>query len=546
MQTRVVLIRGRSGKEQLELTQAGTACYQIKENTYCSLAITVGANERVYLEGLSELKRVPLNSLARDERGRQYLASDCTVSLYDTKINKDVYIPGYYKLVVCADETRYQCWLKFNNKFFGTGENADQEYNQMVFDIDAAFKKLSQVATNKRARVASILLIDELMRFLKAHLEAFTGVVANLKQHPQNQLKRGHHWSPALTGRLDRRSLNRMAQKPSDGYYVQSNQVNFNTQANQNLKATLRRLNFILNPLVNANNDEIITPYVDLINQLLTHSWLKRVTDRPLRRQAHQIDYRYRFMTQFLTGVEDCLRKQHSIAAQSNQFGIARRSSYDLYEYWGFISVIVAFHQLGFSDVPLWSLAEQLMANNQPIDGLPKMTQVKMTKPVELGTLKLTVMAVITYNDEMDHVDNGRSKLWIDSNHYKPDLRVDFFDHDADDTLIGSFIMDTKYREIKYFINDRNKDTMQQLLDYYYKVNSSDMFKSAHYVENIPRELLRVVSKVGIINPVSSDAHLRRWGLESVFAVPSDKRQINDFIDAQITAILNLVTILHC
>lgn len=500
--------------------------YELDENVPIDLKIKVSDGDKVYLDGLDSIDYYSNCSFTDiDENQELYINNNADIFFYTNLDESISYIPGYYMIRLVHNDKNYYSYLHIIPKYL-----SDDEYNNMILDLENIAEGLSQ--DNYRyfhgiSNMRSISNSNRQLDILRKYFKDFQNVIFSLNNEPRSEISSVYKWSNNITSSLDYRSTIKMSSNPrKNKVYCKHHILNINTIDNIILKNNINKINIIINSLYDMFHSKLLKDYSILIDNFLLRSWIKDV-DSKMNIQnnigSNLMNHNYNFIKELVNSLENVNILKNSA---NRDFSYIQKSSQRLYEIWGFVRVVNTFIKMGFRPKSENSLndiiGENILDNIQK--GLKHSKTVEIEKNIH-NDLNLKVNVI--YNSTISN-DPKSKHIYTNSNHNRPDIRMDFFDTKG--TFIGSSIIDTKYRKKMNILDKSSKGSISQLKDYSDSIRSNDEFLSNDYDTHILKILKNnkasVVKNVGVMYPGADKFHRQESNIKSN-------------IDADITTIID-------
>ncbi|MDT0110091.1 nuclease domain-containing protein [Listeria booriae] len=502
--------------------EVSNAVHEVEEYTEFSFIFTSEQSaDRMFMDGFDILE---IPDLQVDDNGNSYLAvSQKEVCVYQPHIKNTPLIPGYYEISILTEQTTFFTWLKVNSK------NVSQvEWELMKNEIEDTLLGLahelikrnnSQMDNAKDIQVN--LPMMQKLEMLEKDLGKINGVFESLEKHPRSKIEKVYNWE--MNGKkaaIDSKTIKEMTKHPEKVNYIYAatRKVNYDSLENRWLKFILLEyskfsmkaieyldryadeLNKILrNQKYNKSvykdslievlsKKKLVKKFNSFVSVLLNTKWLTDVKgDRPKYfSKILVLDLRYNNLYKlYLKLVDDDYKSR-----LNEQFQYYWKRSDLLYEIWGYIRVMKALVELGYTPVRGW-----LFDNNSLVlPFLTEDTQVRFEKNNDV--VNLTYNQVLAKNIQQTHMNKP---LYTKSSNNKPDIRLDVI---KDGIYSGSLIVDTKYRPLKNIWSSSSyaKKAMDQLRNYRNATDSNLYLKGSDIQQNLI-DRMRPVDEVWAMFP---------------------------------------------
>jgi len=189
-----------------------------------------------------------------------------------------------------------------------------------------------------------------------------------------------------------------------------------------------------------------------LVRKYMENPIFKRL--RPLNTSDHfslkiQRDWRYKKVFAWWKQ----LRAQDFQLPLAHDFRVQWKRTDVLYEYWCYVKTIIALEHVGYTPVSGWVYDD---SHKVSLDFIFPVLQDDTIVEMIKGTVRLAV----SFNEKMPRSKRGALRsnriLYMEGTNYKPDIRIDVFEHDV---YSGSIIVDAKYRKrLNIWNNDKLED----------------------------------------------------------------------------------------
>lgn len=475
---------------------------EINENESWTLTFEGNPNDKLYIDGLSLLKD---ENIQKDENDKYYISPDIKknrtiIQLYNPSENDtdevSGYLPGNFllKLVTFNNEIYYS-WLRVNPKFVDKNEleSMRNEIDELVQELSLDHYRSGNFGSYYLSNSILTKSDFETLSILHSYKEEFLSNYQELLNDPKKRIKLSYTWANKETGSLDQISIKEMTKHPekSNQVFGKIRTVTPDIIENTDLKKNfiflekritklIKHINIELNNKFNQNvslkeDKQIAQLYLSLIRYALNQKWLKEISaDFLLYDNVLTLDHRYLFFRKLVWNIKHISYHKPKFLRQYNYYW--KRTEL-LYELWGYLKVIKAMRNIGFSTNSGWFFDSYIKENQFELkDG----TTVNMT----LNKPNLEILhAKIIYNKKIKGTSQNNVEkddpIWCSSNHNKPDIRINIYDSEM--TLVYIIVLDSKYRKLDSCI--RSKSNWSQLNDYSTSLFSEYPYKSDRYKE---------------------------------------------------------------
>lgn len=477
---------------------------EIQENESWTLTFEGNPDDKLYIDGLSLLKD---ENIQKDENDEYYISPDAqthrtTIQLYnpsESDTNEvSGYLPGNFllKLVTSNNEIFYS-WLKVNPKFVDKDEleSMRNEVDELVQELSLDHYKSGNFGSYYLNNSILTMSDIETLSILHSSKEDFLSNYQELINDPKKKIKLSYAWANKENGSLDQISIKEMTKHPEKGNQVfgKIRTVTPNMIENTDLKKNfiflekritklikhinIESLNNKFSPNLSLEEDKQIAElYLSLIRYALNQEWLKEISvDFLLYDNVLTLDHRYLFFRKLVWKIRHVSYHKPKFLRQYNYYW--KRTEL-LYELWGYLKVIKAMQNIGFSTDSGWFFdSDSKESQYELVDG----TTVNMT----LNRPELEILhAKVIYNKRIKGTSQNNVEkddpIWCSSNHNKPDIRINIYDSEM--TLVYVIVLDSKYRKLASCVTSKN---WNQLNDYSTSLFSEYPYKSERYKDRI-------------------------------------------------------------
>jgi len=513
-------------EEKLLYTMDDENVPTVVENKRLSLEFLCEDSEaRLYMDGLDTL---PLRVLGEETDKEVYIppTNGEDFLLFDNVSKKQKhlethmdgyypFIPGYYRIKVVTNNVSYYSWLKVLPKQIN-----ESQWIAMRNDIENTLHGLAQDLVHKNSSLSynsDIPIPVNLLRklyIIKKDYFKWIEALKEINNNPRMKITKEYNLVPQGKVRsMDAASIRYRARHPESRDYIYSpkNVRSYDLLENQWIRKIITFIIKEVNELLNYITTHKLTVEKEIDAQLRFHhedhaqirlkrkvilelsnyesfikrvrsncipilqsNWMKSVKEEQPQYIPHalNIDHRYK-------KIYDLYR-----LLKNDEMSVSLDSHYDyywkrtdlLYEIWGFLQVIKALQHdsVGFKVVKGWIF-----------DAIPQKQSIQVPF-LESGTTiefrKDNLKIHLVYDEELPLKKENTSlekPIFTNSNHNKPDARLDFY---KEDEYIGSIMIDFKYRPL-HFVWDsyrvegyKQNDTMRQLISYQSNMNSPFLY----------------------------------------------------------------------
>lgn len=486
----------------------------VKENTESAkINISCDKVEKIYLEGLTSLRGIGEKDFLSCSEG------DC-IELYNNNDDNEKrnYIPGSYALEIYYENNKVENYtLRVAPKFF-----SDTNYEKMVDDLEKHIVGITQTKERGDHHVSEDQKVDtpnRMIDYLKEYEEEFKKALFQIKSNPTFEVADDSSSGP-IRYKNSYRNFSAIKKR---------HELNYNLVKNQNLVYCLVQIKKYLLRLKDdfgeyfpkLFDEKEYKSYISMINYVLNSTWVKNVKPRKryiyktitLNKSYKTVDRLYKLLR----------RNRHVFMDAESNFSYYLRCSYELYEYWGFFTVIHTLENLHYKFES--DSFEDIEFSKLLWDGLPKPTKVTMSKD--------DIYIDVIYNEDLKDAlqDFVLDKHSI--NHRIPDIRLDFYDKDR--VFIGCTIIDTKYRRLEDLYSDEN--VVDQMMYYGNCIRNSKIYSNDKYNSGLKAKIddfkISSINRVGIMEPDKIKEHLKKglkdWNLvpnsKFIYSLPGDESQ---------------------
>lgn len=462
--------------------------------------------------------------------------SDEPVSIYNTDDDyTGALIPGYYKIMVLSDGTRFYTWIKIIPK-----QMSEQQWISMRDDIEREATGLAQDVLYKRVGselndtsqlpISLLKKLELINKHFKNWPISFKSIYENPNYKIQRKYKAVDKTAAQMIDQISIRKTNVDAKtRARNQVYTVKNVISNNVLENKWLKYLILNISkevrtifkeldmhliYIENKIKqkskwqNSFKDieyiklesakiEILT-YRQTVSSILNDcsnflnlEWVKNLpSNKPIHYSLTlQADYNYRRILNFYN---DLTIKNYEIKLCEKYTYYWKRTD-QLYEIWGVLQFIKALssEELGFEIESGWIFSHLNIQKKQ--------VEVPFLESGEVITLKKDDIILNLVYDQM--INSKDSNILFTNNGSKrPDLRLDYFKNGE---YLQSIIIDFKYRPLFRIWNPAKRtEVMEQLTSY-----ADNFYSKQIFMYTLPNSwrLLRPVQQVWAVFPNHPD-----------------------------------------
>ncbi|MBS4214923.1 DUF2357 domain-containing protein [Neobacillus rhizophilus] len=481
---------------------------EIKE--YLAVSITFRSNRtdaQFFLDGLETL---PEPNLKTDSQvGEVYLSpSENPVILFDHNDEYCPLIPGFYRLMVIYDGTRYYSWVKVVPK-----QLEESQWELMKQEVEQELNGLAREVLLKKTdldtRMDGIPLgLLEQFFVINKRFSSVMAALTDLYRKVNFRINKGYTFvSKERTRFIDDKTIRHAAFRPNNDQTFKApvSEVTYDLPENRLVKKIIESISKTLtsfiegvertagsltdhhsaSPVETFPQKDITLLELEKLSRLAgkmrgaiqwikTAPWYESVGVYQESGIPHVMnsDPRYRAIYQLYRE----LHQEKSEVRTYPSYAYQWKRSDKLYEIWGYIQFIKALtgDELAFSPKSGWIFNEDFGTNVGFIPSLPSNTEVVMRKD--------NLEIVLVYEGRLPTQSRqvtAKQHLYTRGTHTTPDARLDVY---KEDIYFGSIIVDFKYRPRKaiwdenLIFNQRQNEVMRQLVSYSDNIHSNFLF----------------------------------------------------------------------
>ncbi|MBU8919076.1 DUF2357 domain-containing protein [Bacillus sp. FJAT-29953] len=481
---------------------------EIKENLAVSISFRSNRMDaQFFMDGLETL---PEPNLKTDSQvGEVYLSpSENPVILFDHNDEYYPLIPGFYRMMVIYDGTRYFSWVKVVPK-----QLEESQWEQMKQEVEQELNGLARELLLKKTdldtRMDGIPLgLLEQFFVINKRFSSVMAALTDLYRKVNFRINKGYTFvSRERTRSIDDKTIRHAAFRPNNDQTFKApvSEVTYDLPENRLVKKIIESISKMLTGFIegiertagsltdlHAASPVETFPQKDITLQELeklcgiagkmrgaiqwirTAPWYESVGVYQESGIPHVMnsDPRYRAIYQLYRELHQEKNEVRTYPSYAYQW----KRSDKLYEIWGYIQFIKALtgDELAFSPKSGWIFNEDFGKNAGFIPSLPANTEVVMKKD--------NLEIVLVYEGHLptqSRLATAKKPLYTRGTHTTPDARLDVY---KEDIFLGSIIVDFKYRprnkiwDENLIYNQRQNEVMRQLISYSDNIHSNLLF----------------------------------------------------------------------
>ncbi|RXE77073.1 DUF2357 domain-containing protein [Lactiplantibacillus plantarum] len=449
--------------------------------------------------------------------------------------NMNHYGPGIYRIkIIEPKEPPKFSYLQIMPKFLTEAELVlmREEVESVVLGMARKFEMIHNGKMDLISGSQESNFIHEL-EYLHSNKNNFQNLMFNIVQKPRQNIKKLYNWHIYGNGVIDNKSNRVMETRQRSGgkIYAYKRYNNLDLQENRVIKYQLSKFYLEIQRIKEKiekyrykikldyeKESSMLKLYASTLSRILNKSYFIDIKEKNgILPNSAMLDITYRGLYSFI----DCFFKD-----TKKKDNIIRQYMYDwlrtedLYEVWGFVRSVQALLRIGLTPISGWIFSDE----TYKVGTLEHKTSVYFEVRDENDVLYLKVQ--LCYNPVLPNRPDKETLLWTTSRHRKPDIVLNVLDPDG--TLLGTRVLDTKYRSISKKNSgpyNASKEIREQLSAYRDSIKSEHFFSSDVYEKETAFQIVRQrtpVNKVAVILPKldensrNSELYLNEASIEAI------------------------------